>query len=188
MSLGYKYYRNSLIKVAILSLGCLVIFWEHLRGKGNPKDEPGALVLIAALMIIGNVWLFVAMRRAKRRELMESSGAAISAEPQANQSWIAKIFKSKKQSAPISPEAATRKRKSGRRFMSFWSIGGGLLFVVFGRGWLVNGIPLYWLGFVIILLGVLGLCGVNVFYGGPLDMRLDHSAAVDQSEKSGRVN
>jgi divalent metal cation (Fe/Co/Zn/Cd) transporter len=72
MKLGYKYYRNSLIKVAILSVACLGIFWDHLRGKGNPKDEPGALILIAVLMVVGNVGLFIAMRRAKRREQAET--------------------------------------------------------------------------------------------------------------------
>jgi divalent metal cation (Fe/Co/Zn/Cd) transporter len=71
MKLGYKYYRNSLIKVAILSVACLGIFWDHLRGKGNAKDEPGALILIAVLMVVANVGLFIAMRRAKRREQTE---------------------------------------------------------------------------------------------------------------------
>jgi len=72
MKLGYKYYRNNLIKLAILSVACLGIFWDHLRGKGNPKDEPGALILIAVIMVVGNVGLFVAMRRAKRREQAEA--------------------------------------------------------------------------------------------------------------------
>ena len=68
MKLGYEYYRNSLIKVAILSIACLGILWDHLRGKGNPKDEPAALILIAVLVVVGNVGLFIAMRRAKRKE------------------------------------------------------------------------------------------------------------------------
>jgi hypothetical protein len=72
MKLGYKYYRNNLIKLAILSVACLGTFWEHLRGKGNPKDEPGALILIAVIMIVGNGGLFIAMRRAKRREQAET--------------------------------------------------------------------------------------------------------------------
>ena len=67
MKLGYKYYRNNLIKLAILSVGCLGIFWDHFRGKGNPKDETGALILIAVIMV-GNAGLFIAMRRAKRKE------------------------------------------------------------------------------------------------------------------------
>jgi hypothetical protein len=80
MKLGYKYYRNNLIKLAILSVGCLGIFWDHFRGKGNPKDEPGALILIVALMVVGNVGLFIAMRRAKRREQAEIAKTRISHE------------------------------------------------------------------------------------------------------------
>jgi hypothetical protein len=33
--LGYKYYGDNLIKLAILSVGCLGIFWDELRGKGT---------------------------------------------------------------------------------------------------------------------------------------------------------
>lgn len=71
------------------------------------------------------------------------------------------------------PEEAIRKRKGLRRFMSFWCIGGGLLFAIFGRAWLVNGLPVHWVGYVLNLMGILGLAGLNVFYGGPLDLRLD---------------
>jgi hypothetical protein len=71
MKLSYKYYRDNLIKVAILSVACLGIFWDHLRGKGNPQDEPGALILIAVLIVVGNIGLFIAMRQAKRREQAE---------------------------------------------------------------------------------------------------------------------
>ena len=77
------------------------------------------------------------------------------------------------------PEEAMRKRKGMRRFMSFWCIGGGLLFVVFGREWLVNGLPVHWVGYVLILMGILGLAGVNVFYGGSLDLRLDRPERPD---------
>ena len=73
MTIGYKYFRNNFIKLAILSVACLGMFWDHLRGKGNPKDEPAALILIAVLMVVGNVGLFIAMRRAKRREQAEIS-------------------------------------------------------------------------------------------------------------------
>ena len=71
MKLGYKYYRNNLIKSGILSLGCLGIFWDHFRGLGNPNDEPAALVLIAVLIFFGNAGLFFLMRRAKLREQAE---------------------------------------------------------------------------------------------------------------------
>ena len=71
------------------------------------------------------------------------------------------------------PEEAARKRKAMRRFISVWAIVGGIVFIVFGRNWLVNGLPVHWIGYVIGLLGILGLAGVNVFRGGPLDSRLD---------------
>ena len=82
MKLGYKYYRNNLIKSGILSIGCLGIFWDHLRGQGNPGDEPAALVLIAAMILFGNPALFLLMRRAKHRELAQDklqSGSETSA-------------------------------------------------------------------------------------------------------------
>src|SRR5262245_49030400 len=81
---------------------------------------------------------------------------------------------------PPPPEEAARKRRFGRKFMSCWAIGGGILFAVFGGGWLVNGIPVSWLGYVLVLIGVLGLLGVNVFYGGPLDLRLDREPQRSQ--------
>ncbi|MGD0261014.1 MAG: hypothetical protein ABSD29_14460 [Verrucomicrobiota bacterium] len=83
MKLGYKYYRNNLITLAILSVACLGIFWDHLRGKGNPKDEPSALILIAVLMLAGNVGLFIAMRRAKKREDSERLHQSTVSSPEA---------------------------------------------------------------------------------------------------------
>jgi hypothetical protein len=68
MKLGYKYFRNNLIKVMILSVPMLFVLWEHLHGRGNPNDEPGALILLAVLIVVGNVGLFILMIRAKRKE------------------------------------------------------------------------------------------------------------------------
>ena len=36
-----------------------------------------------------------------------------------------------------------------------------------------EGIPVCYLGYFLAVLGILGLCGVNVFLGGPLDKRKD---------------
>jgi hypothetical protein len=79
MKLGYKYYRKNLIKLAILSVAFIPVFWAHLHGTGNPKDEPGALILIAVMMVVGNVGLFIAMRRAKCREQAEALQTRIAA-------------------------------------------------------------------------------------------------------------
>ena len=76
--LGYKYYRNSLIKLIILSVACIGIFWDYFTGRGHPDTEPGALILIAVIMVVGNVWLFIAMRRAKRREQVELAQTKVS--------------------------------------------------------------------------------------------------------------
>jgi hypothetical protein len=163
MKLGSKYYRNNLNTLAILSVGCVGIFWDKLHGRGHPEDEPGAFILIAVIMVVGNVGLFIAMRRSKRREHAELFQTRISDATHA-------VTNTKQQPTP---EEAAQKRKGMRRFMSFWCIGGGLLFAIFGREWLVNALPVHWVGYLLILLGILGLGGVNVFYGGPLDLRLD---------------
>jgi hypothetical protein len=78
MKLGYKYFRNNLIKLMILSVPILFVLWEHLHGRGNPKDEPGALILLAVLIVVGNVGLFILMIRAKRKEQAERLQTKIS--------------------------------------------------------------------------------------------------------------
>src|SRR6186997_1801789 len=107
MRLGYKFYRNNLIKVAILSIACIGIFWDYFTGRRHPAPEPGALIPIAAFIIVGNGWLFIAMRRAKRREQAEISDAA--------QDVASRVVRNKPQPTP---EEAIRKRKGMRRFMS----------------------------------------------------------------------
>jgi hypothetical protein len=77
-------------------------------------------------------------------------------------------------------EEATRKRKMMRRVMTLWALGGGLIFILFGHRWLVNGLPLHWVGYVFLIVGILAIAGVNVFYGGPLDLRLDRPAPRKQ--------
>ena len=78
MKLGYKYFRNNLIKLMILSVPILYVLIEHLHGKGNPNDEPAALILLAVLIVVGNVGLFILMIRAKRKEQAASLQTRIS--------------------------------------------------------------------------------------------------------------
>ena len=80
MKLGYKYYRNSFIKLAILRVAGVGIFWDYFTGRGHPDSEPGALILIAVLVVVGNVGLFIAMRRAKRKEQDQIAQTRISDE------------------------------------------------------------------------------------------------------------
>ena len=71
------------------------------------------------------------------------------------------------------PEEEVRKRKRWRVFATIWALGGGLLLVFLGRDWLINGLPAPWVGYALIVVSILGVLRVNVFYGGPLDLRLD---------------
>jgi hypothetical protein len=41
------------------------------------------------------------------------------------------------------------------------------------RGWLLNGIPGHFLGYAMLAFTAAGLGGINIWYGGPLDMRDD---------------
>ncbi len=41
------------------------------------------------------------------------------------------------------------------------------------QGWTVGSLPAQWVGYLLVVCGVLGLLGVNVWYGGPLDQRND---------------
>jgi hypothetical protein len=75
---------------------------------------------------------------------------------------------------PISKSDAEREgrqRKRLRSFVSFGTIVLGIVLVFCYRQWRINGIYAPYLGCAIIALGVLGLLGVNVFWGGPLDKR-----------------
>ncbi len=74
-----------------------------------------------------------------------------------------------------------RARRIGRRVMTFWAFGAGLLFIWGFEGWRINGVPASWIGYLFIGLGVLDLLGFNTFRGGPLDKRHDPPAAPPPS-------
>jgi len=78
MKLGYKYFRSNLIKLMILSVPILFLLWVHLHGRGNPNDEPAALILLAVILVVGNIGLFILMIRAKRKKQSESLQTRIS--------------------------------------------------------------------------------------------------------------
>ena len=67
MKVGYKYFRDSLIKLAILSVAMPFILWDFFTGK-DKRSEPGAIYFIIVLWVAGTVFLVWQMRRARRRE------------------------------------------------------------------------------------------------------------------------
>jgi hypothetical protein len=82
---------------------------------------------------------------------------------------------SKHKSAPSAAEDVERhKRARGRGYFALFAIGTGLMFIFLFDGYLLSGlVPMPWVGWFVIGVGVLGLLGFNVFSGGPLDKRLD---------------
>lgn len=44
-------------------------------------------------------------------------------------------------------------------------------------GWTISSVPAHYVGCATIAIGVAGLCGVNIWHGGPLDPRNDSESA-----------
>lgn len=57
-----------------------------------------------------------------------------------------------------------------------FGFGGWMIYQGF-QGWVFarSEMPLQYVGYLVVATGVLGICGVNVWYGGPLDRRNDPS-------------
>jgi hypothetical protein len=76
------------------------------------------------------------------------------------------------QSPQQSPEV--QKREGQRRLCSFGLIGAGIVIAWIGVDYVIGGIlPVPVFGLIVSGMGVLGLLGVNVFAGGPLDRNRD---------------
>ncbi len=57
--------------------------------------------------------------------------------------------------------------------VALFALGGGCLLL--GDRWTIKFIPAHYVGFLFIGAGCLGLLGVNIWKGGPLDKNLDNS-------------
>lgn len=67
-----------------------------------------------------------------------------------------------------------RFRRRGRRasLVGFFGLGLGLVYM--GReGWALNTIPAEYAGYFLFVAVLLGVCGVNIWLGGPFDLRHD---------------
>ena len=65
-------------------------------------------------------------------------------------------------------------RANVRRLTLVLLFAAAAFFIWLGRsGWSVNFMPADWVGYILIAFGLAGLCGVNVWAGGPLDRRND---------------
>jgi len=148
--MSYRFFRNSLIKAGLLSIGICGIFYDALTGKN--VGSPATLILLGTLVIVGNGWLVYMMLKAKKREqeMLQVSG---------------------KNPSPkiVVPATSSKRRRERFIFLAFLS-GCGLALVVMGFcGWSINLIPAYYLGAFFLVFALLGLCGVNIWKGGPYD-------------------
>ena len=67
------------------------------------------------------------------------------------------------------------KRKRWRKYATIYIFVAALIFIFLFKNKVFAGsnTPVAYLGYFLIPFGILGLFGVNIWYGGPLDKRLD---------------
>ena len=73
------------------------------------------------------------------------------------------------------PAAEARRQRAAQRvgMTVFTILAGGLLIGLGVFGVEAYGLPAHYIGFLLLGTAALGVCGVNVWYGGPLDPRHD---------------
>ncbi|SRR5579883_875981 len=79
-------------------------------------------------------------------------------------------------------DAARRKRATHRVLYSLYAIVVGILVMAWFSEYTIKGVPAQYAAWTFIAVGVLGLLGVNVFRGGPLDKRLDQQPAPSDKD------
>ena len=148
--MSYRFFRNSLIKVGILSVGICAIFYDALTGKN--VGSPATLILLAALVVIGNGWLTYMMFKAKKRE-----------------QEMLRIGDNNLPSNTVVPATRAKRKRERSIFLAFLLVCGLALIVMGFYGWSINFIPAYYLGAFFLIFALLGLCGINIWKGGPYD-------------------
>jgi hypothetical protein len=141
------------IQVHLLCLTCLGVFgFALLSGEGKDYALALAAVVVAYPALL---WLVRSKEQADERELQVL------------------------RSLPVAD--ARRRRSVQRAGMTNFAVLSGALFIALGVFLEVEayGIPAQYLGFFVMGMAVLAVCGVNVWYGGPLDPRNDPRSEDD---------
>lgn len=63
--------------------------------------------------------------------------------------------------------------KNQRRWSLVGIFAASAFFVWLGDSWLISAVPARYVGYLVAAIGVAGACGVNIWFGGPLDSRND---------------
>jgi hypothetical protein len=66
----------------------------------------------------------------------------------------------------------TRRQKRSAALIGVFTAGCFFIWIGFD-GWTIESLPAHYLGYVVMAIGIAGLFGVNIWHGGPLDLRDD---------------
>jgi len=77
-----------------------------------------------------------------------------------------------------------RKIKRAGSLLLFLALGGWLIYL--GDRWLIDGIiPVKYVGYILVVFAAFGLCGFNVWKGGPLDPKHDTDEEDHKNDTEG---
>jgi hypothetical protein len=149
--MSYVYFRRRLVIIAALSLViCSIVIYDLVSG-GNVFEPPGARVPFLVIVVIANAWVAYMMLKAKKREHAGEKPDEWGQLP-----------------------SSARNRRLERKLFPVVGLAGGLFMVERGfKGWIIDGIPMQYVGFFWLGFCVLALLGVNVWKGGPHDPQND---------------
>lgn len=74
----------------------------------------------------------------------------------------------------------TRRQERAGSLVVLFAFGGWLIYIGF-NGWTMNHLPAQYFGYILVGGGILGLLGVNIWYGGILDPRHDPPQALPKN-------
>lgn len=136
-----------------LLCGTLVVVLSVSLWTGEAGDDFGwglAFSIVAWPVLLGLMWLSRHFDQQIVTEYLEESVSA--------------------------PQKLIRKRERWRAVSLGFLLVFGLVCVFAGhQGWQFDSLAADWLGYLLLVVAVLGAVGVNVWYGGPLDPRFDPS-------------
>ena len=153
------YRRSSLDYLGLFLLGSLPIGWivfEYFSGNKSVAD-PIAITMLISLWIGGLIFVVYSFFR-----------SAADSERNVNAELLV---------------LSNMERRIWRRRFAIYCLAGAGIFFFFPASTTFNGIPIRWISVLLVALAVLPLFRVNVFYGGPLDYRLDTEPRKERSKR-----
>ena len=144
----------------VLCPGLIVVLICDLIS-GQSRYSTKELLLALVFIITGYVLLLFFVWAQSRQEQKEKQEAILN---------------------PKSPNEVFRNRRNWRRFSLIWLNVAGMICVILGhRGFEIDLLPAHYLGYGLLILGLAGFFGVNIWYKGPIDPRNDPQKDTDRN-------